>query len=69
MELDEGMLEEGGKQECLGLGKPVAFLAVRLGGRWAARLNQFLIQNNNKGSIPLASPKSIQPCLPPSLDQ
>ena len=32
-ELDEGKLEEGGKPACLGLGKPVALLAVHLGGR------------------------------------
>ena len=32
-ELDASILEEGGKPECLGLGKLVAFQAVRLGGR------------------------------------
>ena len=31
-ELVEGMLEAGGKLARLGLGKPVALLAVRLGG-------------------------------------
>ena len=41
-------MEVDGKPEHLGLGKPVAFLAVRLGGRWATGSNQFLITINSK---------------------
>ena len=43
-EFVEGMLEVGGKPACLGLGKPRAFQAVLLGGRWTTRSSQFLIK-------------------------
>ena len=48
-ELAEDRLEVGGKLECLGLGKPRAFLAVgRLGGRYPTKSNQFLIMASHK---------------------
>ena len=53
-ELDEDMLEAGGRPAHLGLGKPRAFWAVGcLGGHWSTRSNRFLIQINNKDTYHL----------------
>ena len=53
-ELVEGMLGVGGKPVRLGLGKLRAFLVTgRLGGRYPARSNQFLIMFNNKNTYHL----------------